>query len=198
MSGREFTTSTRTPRQLVATHSGVSALRGRGSSRPARASAASRSQRPRCSCAQQLPDARRDRRRPWAAPHRAAPGGTASECRAARAAAPARRGARTPRRATVATISAPKPAVRLSSCTTRQRPVFFTDASTAARSHGAIVRRSMQLHATAELLRRLGAAVHHRAPRHEREVGAVAHARARGRAAARSRRPDSARCRRRS
>src|SRR5688572_6168986 len=46
-------------------------------------------------------------------------------------------------RATTAAISAPNPAVIVSSCTMRQRPVFLTDVSTASRSHGAIVRRSM-------------------------------------------------------
>ena len=45
--------------------------------------------------------------------------------------------------ATVATISAPNPPVRKSSCTTRQRRVRRTDARTASRSHGIRVRRSI-------------------------------------------------------
>ena len=40
-------------------------------------------------------------------------------------------------------FSAPKPAVMLSSCTTRQRLVFATEFNIAFLSHGIIVRRSM-------------------------------------------------------
>src|SRR5581483_1918339 len=45
--------------------------------------------------------------------------------------------------ANTAAISAPKPAVTLSSCTTRQRRVFSTDAITAGLSQGESVRRSI-------------------------------------------------------
>src|SRR5262249_13010298 len=45
--------------------------------------------------------------------------------------------------AMTAAISAPKPAVRVSSCTMRQRRVLRTEPSTASRSHGATVRRSI-------------------------------------------------------
>jgi len=45
--------------------------------------------------------------------------------------------------AIVAAISAPKPPVRVSSCSTSTFDVFRTDWSTAALSHGITVRRSM-------------------------------------------------------
>ena len=46
------------------------------------------------------------------------------------------------RSTTRAITSAPKPATSTASCTTSSRPVFFTDAITAASSHGQMVRRS--------------------------------------------------------
>src|SRR5690606_30662779 len=53
-------------------------------------------------------------------------------------------------RASTAAISAPKPAVRLSSWTIRQRRVLRTDSSTASRSHGASVRKSSTAASTAD------------------------------------------------
>src|SRR6266513_1680985 len=52
--------------------------------------------------------------------------------------------------ARLAAISAPKPAVRLSSCTMRQRWVFSTEACTAALSQGDRVRRSSSSTSTCE------------------------------------------------
>ena len=80
--------------------------------------------------------------------------------------------------AIVAAISAPKPPVRVSSCSTSALLVRVTEASTASLSHGMIVRRSMHLDLRAvvgrELLGGLERGVHHRAPGDDRHVAALA------------------------
>ena len=74
-----------------------------------------------------------------------------------------------------AAISAPKPAVRLSSCTIRQRWVFSTEARTAAWSHGESVRRSRSSTSTCDAGSGQLAALDHRAPGDHRELAARAH-----------------------
>src|SRR5215218_6700377 len=75
--------------------------------------------------------------------------------------------------ATVAAISAPKPATDTASCTTSRRPVFSTLASTRALSHGHRVRRS-RTSASMPFLARASAAVAHDARLAERHQFIVA------------------------